>query len=199
MCVWFSPQSLWESLAVFWTLSYTPLCQCVTFSKMDDHNTVFIPPLNIHHPFSLPRHTERKRYPSLHCFLLFPSGNKKERPFSDFTTSSKSSSSNWTSQDSTQLESFENKTQNSEIRNSHEQWGANSVMLTFLNIWVYHYHADSSWAGSFLFIFWAFGSRHTRISEICLSTLVLSIIVYVVIPTIFFKPNRFWIQMFVLD
>lgn len=159
-----------EYCCVLNPMSYTPLCQCVTFSKMDDHNTVFIPSLYIHHPFSLSRLTEKDISFSA-MVLLFPSGNQKERPFSDFITSSKSCSTNWTSQDSTPLESFEGKTEDLEMRNSHEQWAENTVILTFVNFWVHHYSTNSNWAGTFLFIFGDLRSksRYIRISELCSS------------------------------
>lgn len=165
-----APQPLWESLAVFWTLWVIPHCVSVSHLARWTTTTPYSFPLytSIIPSLSLSRPTETKRYPSLHCFLLFPSGNQKERPFSDFTTSSKSCSTNWTNWDSTQLESFENKTEESEMRNPHEQWAENSVILTVLNFWVYHYSANSNWAGLWLFVFWALRSKHryTRISEI---------------------------------
>lgn len=62
VCIWFSPTApMRESCCVLNPMSYTPLCQCVTFSKMDDHNTIFIPPLYIHHPFSLSQDRQKQK------------------------------------------------------------------------------------------------------------------------------------------
>lgn len=60
VCIWFSPTApMRESCCVLNPMSYTPLCQCVTFSKMNDHNTIFIPLLYIHHSFFLSRQKEK--------------------------------------------------------------------------------------------------------------------------------------------
>lgn len=164
--MWFSPTApTRKSHCVLNTMSYTPLCQCVTFSKMDDHNTIFIPHPYIHHPFCLSRPTEQGKKDILLCtaFLLFPSGNQKERPFSDFTTSSKSCSTNRTSQDSTLLESFENKSLNCENEERQLRTGWEIRDSGIFDFWVFHYITNSCCAGSHLFTFKALRSGFVRV------------------------------------